>query len=715
MTAKVLREYERKRRFDRTPEPQGTSTPEAAWSFVVQKHAARNLHYDFRLELDGVLKSWAVPKGPSLDPTVKRLAVEVEDHPVAYGSFEGTIPHGQYGAGSVMVWDCGTWEPIGDPHDSFRDGMIKFNLHGVKLRGKWVLVRTRSQEGKQHWLLIKERDVEAKPERTINVLEAMPFSVCTGRSIAEIGAQPAKGTTTNGRLPARIEVQMPTKAKKVPDGPEWLHEVQLDGYRSICRIDHGRARFLTPDHRDSSRRLAALVSAVQRLPVRQAILDGEVVSLRPDGRADIEQLREALKHPGSGALHYFVSDLLFLDGSDLRDLPLQERKRSLADLLRRSVVPDIVRLSEHLEGNGPEFFSQACRMHLAGIVSKRRDRAYRPGRNRDWLTVKCDPAHVRAKRPTHKKKNTPLPVGYDRRSQKFDGVRLTSPEKGLYPEDGITKLDLANYYRMVADWMLPHVADRPLAIVRCPEGLAGEQFFQKHPPAGASEAFRRVPVPEDDGETKDHLAIHDAKGLTAIAQISGLEVHSWGARADDIERPDRLVFDLDPDPELPWTRTVRAAHMIRQFLADLGLETFVKSTGGKGLHLVVPIVRRHDWPEVRDFCKRVADAIVAGDPKHFTANLSKAARPGKIFIDYLRNVRGASAVAAYSTRARLGAPVSAPLSWDELDAHLRSDHFTVRNLGKRLATLKADPWEGIAKVRQSLAGASGILDSVTRT
>jgi bifunctional non-homologous end joining protein LigD len=532
-----LAEYKRKRHFSRTPEPAGKEAAKEGWSFVVQKHRARQLHYDFRLELEGVLKSWAVPKGPSLDPAVKRLAMHVEDHPVEYGSFEGIIPAGEYGGGTVMLWDRGTWEPLGDAHENYRKGRLKFSLHGEKLKGRWMLVKSggRSQYvDNRHWLLFKERDEEARPADEVDVLEELPYSVATGRTIEEIAADSDDVWSSNRK--ARVPVKTP--------------------------------------------------------------------AARPKKR----------------------------------------------------------------QATGPR------------RVSKR------------------PPATIE---------------GYDKARQQFHGVRLTSPDKLLYPEQGITKLELANYYREVADWVLPHIVDRPLVLVRCPEGRAKDCFYQKHPPAGTPDTLRRVSIREKN-KTEPYVVADDAAGLISLAQIGTLEIHAWGSRADLLEKPDRLIFDLDPDLDVPWGTVVQAARQVRTFLNELGLQSFVKTTGGKGLHLVVPIDRRHEWDEAKEFCRQVATLIVTADPAHYTANMAKAARTGKIFVDYLRNARGATAIIPYSPRARPDAPVSAPLTWEELTPNIRSDRYTVRNVGKRLASLKADPWADIGSVRQGLAGAIKKAASLSR-
>lgn len=502
-----LQEYQRKRRFDRTPEPVGQTAPVHGRLFVIQKHAASHLHYDFRLELDGVLKSWAVPKGPSLDPAVKRLAMQVEDHPLEYGSFEGIIPQGEYGGGTVMLWDRGAWEPLDAAPESYRRGRLKFRLRGQKLHGQWMLVRTGSEKGRNRWLLFKEKDSEAHPGSKDEALLETP-SVSTGRTLAEIAAD------------------------------------------------------------------------------RDRVWDSQ-----------------------------------------------GERRPAAAK---------------------------------SKATSKR-----------------VGPNYVAAR-------------------EQFAGVRFTSPDKVLYPDDGITKLELAQYYRDVAKWMLPHVKGRPLVLVRCPEGRHKECFFQKHPGIGTPETLRQIPIRESS-VTRHYLVADDEAGLISLAQIGALEIHVWGSREDKLERPDRLIFDLDPDEDLPWKRVAEGARQVRDFLQELGLRAFVKTTGGKGLHLVVPIVRRLEWDDAKAFCKRVADLVVAADPAHFTANMAKAARPGKIFIDYLRNGRGATAVAAYSPRSKAGAPVSTPIRWEELDDLGGANTFTIRNIRHRLDRLKKDPWSEIGAVRQGLA------------
>ncbi len=855
-----LREYQQKRDFARTPEPAGKERAKTGFSYVIQKHDASHLHYDFRLELDGVLKSWAVPKGPSLDPSVKRLAMQVEDHPVDYGSFEGIIPKGEYGGGTVMLWDHGEWEPVGDAHAGFQSGKLKFKLHGEKLHGQWMLVRT--SRGPRQWLLFKERDDHAQPTSEGDVLEELPLSVTTGRTLDAIAADQDRVWGTNGKvkqaarptkkkktpaksrgklpgkkasLPRRVDVQLATLTEKTPDGEEWVHEIKFDGYRIVCRIDRERVDLLSRNHKNWTDRMPGIAEAMRAISLKQAIFDGEVVALRADGVSDFQELQNAFQSHRAKNLYYYVFDLLHLDGHDLTGLPLIERKRLLAEVL--ADAPGIVRASDHIEGGGPAFFEQASKAGLEGIISKRADSQYIPGRGYDWLKIKCvksgefviggftDPSGSRssfgallvgyhdangdltyagkvgtgfgdhvlnslgkqlhaikqdespfvdrkravagvhwvaphlvaqivfgsrtrdgylrhasfqglredkaaqevtsekpmaikkatAKRSRHAKKDPATAgVDYDTRKQLFDGVRLTSPDKVLYPGDDITKLELADYYRRVAAWIMPYIKNRPLVLVRCPDGLAKACFYQKHPGQGTPSHFRQIEI-EESKKTENYLVIDDVAGLISVAQVGALEIHAWGSREDMLERPDRLIFDLDPDPELPWKRVIDAARQVRQFLADVGLETFVKTTGGKGLHLVAPVDRRHDWEEVRAFCNDVADLIAKADPRRYTANMAKVQRTGKIYIDYVRNTRGATAIVPFSTRARPGAPVSVPLAWDELTAKIPSNHFTIRNLDRRLVSLKRDPWQAFHSLRQTLTGPIKKLEELRKS
>jgi bifunctional non-homologous end joining protein LigD len=788
----TLETYNEKRHFRRTREPRGrVKKTRGGFAYVIQKHAASHLHYDFRLELDGVLLSWAVPKGPSLDPRDKRLAMQVEDHPVEYGGFEGTIPEGEYGGGTVMLWDRGTWEPEGDPRRDYERGRLTFTLHGEKLKGKWHLVRSRGGRGERTpWLLFKGADDEARRSDG-KIVDAMPASVATGRSLDEIAAEddrtwhskePAKKRAT--KLPKFTPPELATLVKEAPEGDGWLHEVKLDGYRILAHVARGKVTLYSRNGKDWTARMPEVESALRRLDCSSAILDGEVVVLGEDGVSDFQRLQNAM---GSGeeSLTYFAFDLLELDGRDLRSEPLEARKAALAKLVPRKGV---VRFGDHVVGGGPEFFAKACKVGLEGIVSKRRDAPYREGRGRDWLKVKCvgrqelvivgwtDPKSSRAHfgallLGVRKGKDlvyagkvgtgfsqeslasiapklralatkTPQVKGAPRgrslhwvepklvcevdftemtsdgklRHPSFRGLRQDKPasevvlerparsparasprvsneHKVFFPESGITKGQLAAYLERVAPWMLPHVARRPLMLWRCPNGI-GRCFVQKHVSTMLPPAVRAVDV----GDTAKHAMIDDLAGLLGLAQAGVIEIHTWGSHAETLEHPDLLVFDLDPDPSVKWPDVVWAAQLLRERLEDLRLEPFVKTTGGKGLHVVCAIEPTMTWDAAKDFARTIAEAVVKEEPSRFVSTMAKAKRKGKIFIDYLRNGRGATFVAPYSPRARAGAPIAMPIDWDELTNDLQPDQFTVRNAFERLDALKADPWEKLGRI-----------------
>ncbi|HET6880498.1 MAG TPA: DNA ligase D [Pirellulales bacterium] len=906
-----LAEYRRKRHFKETPEPKGKvhRRKAGALSFVVQKHDATRLHYDFRLELDGVLKSWAVPKGPSYDPREKRLAVEVEDHPLEYGDFEGTIPEGEYGGGTVAVWDHGTWEAEGDASEGYRRGKLKFHLDGQKLKGGWTLVRMQRRPGERatNWLLIKERDETARPLEEYDVTEAEPASVTTGRTLAEIARDNDRVWTSNGsakskqapakravraraktikkaatakkptkkgarakkssrrsskkqahdelpgkraKMPQSVDLQLATLVKKPPEGPQWRHEIKFDGYRILCRLEGGKVRLITRGDQDWTSKMTTIAAAAAELPAESAILDGEVVALLPNGLSSFQALQNAFQANRQRELVYFAFDLVYLDGHDLRSAPLETRKAVLAELLGHNTSHGVIRYAEDIDGDGEKFFAEACRMGLEGIISKRRDRPYLGGRGYDWVKIKCvrreefviggftDPegarhglgallvgyhqgdgglvyagkvgtgfndrllvelrkrlnglaqhespfvdfparlkprkAHwvkpqlvgqvefsswtddgrlrhpsfqglredkpaasitrdraqdlpnmaknskaasangsaKRAKASDHKKGNKAQRAASEIESNSVAGVRLTHPDRLLYPEQGVTKLGLADFYAEIADWILPHVVGRPLSLLRCPEGRRKTCFFQKHLDASAPDVFDRVAIQEKN-KVGQYPVVHDLAGIVALVQMGVLEIHLWGSRADNVEKPDRIVFDLDPEEGMDWRRVVDAAERVRDVLHSLDLESFVKTSGGKGLHVVVPIVRRHEWPEIKAFSKGVAQRIADESPERYTTNPLKARRVGRIFIDYLRNERGATSVAAYSTRARQGAPVSVPVEWDELKTDLRADHFNVENLPARLNQLKRDPWVELQTIHQNLTASA--LKAVTKS
>ncbi|MGE0612420.1 MAG: DNA ligase D, partial [Hyphomicrobiales bacterium] len=735
----TLAEYNRRRDFRRTPEPKGARGRKAGHSFVVQKHAARRLHYDFRLELDGVLKSWAVTKGPSLDPSDKRLAVRTEDHPLDYGGFEGVIPKGEYGGGTVMLWDRGTWEPDGDPHEGLKQGKLAFTLHGERMKGGWALIRMRSRRkgdrGRDNWLLIKERDAEASDHGDDLTGDART-SVASGRSMEQIargsdiwrsgdpdggGRGKARGKDARGRgagktarasrgrvrLPAFAPPQLATLVDSAPTGKGWLHEVKFDGYRAIASIGGGDAVIRTRNGLDWTDRFPAIAEALSKLEVDSALLDGEIAVADRKGRTDFDALQEAISNGGGGGMGYYLFDLLELDGKPLRSRRLAERKKRLAALLKGQPKAGPLFYSDHIEGRGETFFRQACDTELEGIICKRADAPYRSGRTKSWLKVKCGKGQefviigwrpsARKGRPfsslllglregdalrycgrvgsgfgdddfdrvwpelkSRERKTPPADdvpaevkrtarfvtpelvaeiafrgwtrAGYVRQgsfkglrrdkpasaivretpakpsgrtvtvskdetgAMEIEGVRVTHPDRVLWPSQGVTKRGLIDHYLSVADAMLPHLAGRPLSLVRCPAGRGGECFYQKHASPGFPDAFHSVTIREKSG-TGEYLHIADRAGLVAAVQMGVLELHIWGARRDRLEKPDRLVFDLDPDEGLDFARVKAAASEMRRRLADLGLESFLLATGGKGLHVVAPLERRHGWEE----------------------------------------------------------------------------------------------------------------------
>ncbi|RJX36043.1 MAG: DNA ligase D [Desulfurivibrio sp.] len=833
-----LKDYRKKRDFDRTREPRGQGNAAGAGNlYVIHKHAATRLHYDLRLELDGVLKSWAVPRGPSLDPAEKRLAVQVEDHPLEYGAFEGTIPEGEYGGGTVMLWDRGTWEEDDDPASDFAGGKLSFTLHGEKLRGSWALVRMKDRDGNptRNWLLIKHQDAEAVAESRYSIVEAQPLSVASRRSLEEIAAGrpasapplPDPAQLPNARKapqPAIIKPQLATLVDQPPAGGDWLHEIKLDGYRILGRIEAGRISLFSRHGRDWTGKFAAVAEALQALPVQQAMLDGEIVVLRPDGTSDFQALQELLQGSRQDRAVYYLFDLPYCNGYDLTRTPLLARKKLLQALLGRLSPPkDIIRFSDHIESSGSEVLQQACRLAAEGIVSKQAAGVYEQQRSRRWLKTKClqrqelvicgwsEPAGSRTgfgalllgyyqhgelvyagrvgtgfsqaslaqlsrllaevatdqppfrhpptgaeargvhwvkpvliaevafrewtrenilrqasfkglrqdKSPTEIVREAPAGncdragstraagqrAAPGRRDPAADtvvaGVRLSHPGKILFPEQGVSKLALAEFYAAIADFMLPHVVHRPLTLLRCPAGRQGECFYQKHLGEAIPPTLRAIPI-RDKEATSDYLVIDDVQGLLSLVQLGVLEIHPWGSREGELERPDILTFDLDPGPGLGWPEVIDGARLLRRRLEELGLVSFVKTSGGKGLHLVVPILPGAGWPEAKAFARAVARELAMLRPDRFTAEMQKVKRQGRIFIDYLRNDRGATTVAAYSTRAFAGAPVSTPIRWDELNRAMTPDRYRIDNLPKRLAALKNDPWQDFFQVRQEI-------------
>jgi len=894
-----LRTYRRKRDFTKTDEPAGATgaPPQAARAgrtgglYCIQKHAASRLHADLRLELDGVLVSWAVPKGPSLDPKVRRLAVHVEDHPVEYGSFEGTIPKGEYGGGTVMLWDTGTWEPIGgDPHAGLEKGELKFRLAGERLQGGWVLVHTRGSGGEEEdqWLLIKERDEEARPGEP-DAWGPEDRSVSTGRTMDEItaGKKPrrraartaAKGGRTGGdgrtdghaeeddaarsRAPASVPLTLATLTDAPPDGDDWLHEIKYDGYRIAARVDDRGVRLLSRNGLDWTARFPGVKEALAALPSSGTWLDGEAVVFDERGVSDFGALQRALKE-GPEDVTYVVFDLLFDDGDDLRGLPLEERKRRLERLLKRGGrgLHGVVRYGDHIEGRGPAVLEEACLQGLEGVVAKRAGSTYAGRRTSSWLKVKCarrqefvvggftDPggarsgfgalllgvhgeegalryagrvgsgfdeatlARLSARLRKLERRTAPFadpPTGAQARGVHWtspslvaevsftewtgdgqlrhpvfrglredkpaaevvredgaaapgagraaggrsrgssgkaghgshgasggagrgrgaktasmeseappsppparpaarpvvDGVTISHPDRVVFPDPGLTKLDVAGYYEAVAGLMVPYLARRALTVIRCPDGIGSQCFFQKNVTPSVPRSVAKVRVKGADGKTITYPVVDSAEALLAMVQNGAVEFHVWGSTVGAIETPDILVFDLDPAPDVDWRRVREAARALRDELQDRGLESYVRTSGGKGLHVVVPYTPGARWPKAGAFAREVVELLVEREPDRYTATMSKAKRGGKVFVDHFRNGRGATSVTSYSLRSRPGAPVALPISWDELGKTRGGGDWTAERVLRRLQSRAADPWADFFETgkRQTLPGA----------
>jgi bifunctional non-homologous end joining protein LigD len=824
--------YRAKRNFSATPEPRGkTRRAPRQNAFVVQKHDARRLHYDFRLELDGVLKSWAVAKGPSLVPGEKRLAVEVEDHPLDYGDFEGTIPKGEYGGGTVIVWDKGTWRPLGEPNKGLAKGHLEFELYGQKLSGRWHLARMarKPRDKYDNWLLIKGDDDDARRDGDPDILEQRPESVKTGRVIAEVASEEPGWSSTRGKLPKRkppraapakiagarkaalpafVEPALASLAKAPPKGASWVHEIKFDGYRLQARIESGAVTLLTRSGLDWTEKFGArLKAALGALPARKALLDGELVVENASGAADFSLLQADLSEGRTDRFRFYLFDALYLDGYDLRDAPLVERKQLLAGLLAGAQGP--LRLSEHFEEDGALVLRHVCRLALEGVVSKRADSPYCSGRSKSWIKSKClarqefviggyalstvspktigslalgvhegdeliyagrvgtgftealaDELFRRLRLLETSASPFSKPLGAEARGLHFvrpervaeveyrgwtaDGrlrhasfrglredkgassivredaassvkaadniaVRLTHPDRLYWPDAGVTKQGLADYYAEIWPRAAPFLVGRALALLRCPDGIGGQSFFQKHVWKGAGSAI--VPVRDPADPDQDLVSIETVDGLIDLVQSAALEIHPWGSTARDWERPDILIMDLDPGETIAWDAVIAAAREIAERLRRAGLTAFVKTSGGKGLHVAAPLKPKAEWPQVKAFAKGVADGMASDSPGLYVATIPKARRHGKILIDYLRNQRGATAVAPYSSRARPGAAVSMPLAWDELDTGIGPAHFTVLNAPARLASLSCDPWEDF---REAAAPIESILKTRKR-
>ena len=867
------------RDFQITSEPQGSAggrgpiQTSGSQPFVVQKHAATRLHYDFRLGWHGVLKSWAVTKGPSYFPGDKRLAVEVEDHPMEYGGFEGTIPKGQYGGGTVMIWDFGEWRAIGDADRQLEKGDLKFELHGTKLKGKWVLVRMHKKldrSDKPNWLLIKERDEYVQSEDAPAITDEAPNSAVTQRTMEQIaeskdhvwdsnqglllttnnrGPQsPARDAKSSAQLrrsiqrslrdvphevfPGFVRPQLAQEAAKAPNGDEWIHELKLDGYRLQVQVKSKRNRavkaptatLFTRTGLDWTARMPNLAEAATKLDVESCILDGEVVVLDDEGRANFSDLQAAFQKPRQESLIYFAFDLLHLNGHNLRELPLLQRKAILSEVLLGVAAESPIRLSEHIEGRGAEVFAKACELGGEGVVSKLATAHYTSGRGNTWLKMKCGlrqefviggftlpekggrgigalllgyydgaklryagrcgtgfseqthqalrnrldalkqkhpafdklpsdaqrkvlwvkpqlvaqitfsgwtrddlirqasfkgiredkpPGEVTRELAIAKERCPEKPTGHVKPAnspaesgklsgEALNGYRITHPHRIVDQEGGATKLNVAEYYFAIAKHMLPHISDRPLSVVRCPNGVGKPCFFQKHVGPGLPDGVNSVSIA--NRKTRKHeqfLTVNTVEGLLGLVQIGVLEIHPWGSRNDSIERPDRIIFDLDPDVAVPWTTLATAAQELRALLRQLNLTSFLKSTGGKGLHVVAPIQPEYEWPVIKQCAYSVVLQMEKSKPGLYITKMTKAARANKIYLDYLRNDRESTAIAPFSTRGRPGIPIALPLDWRELEAS-SAPKFYLLEFAQWNKRMDRDPWKAMTSSSQRL-------------
>lgn len=828
--ADPLAQYNAKRDFALTPEPAGKVEKGTGNRFIVQKHDATRLHYDFRLEIDGVLKSWAVTKGPSADPADKRLAVRTEDHPMSYADFEGGIPKGEYGGGTVMLWDRGTWAPIeGKSAKDIDRGHLHFILDGIRMKGEWLLVRMkpRPREKRENWLLRKVDDAFAGG--TDDLVGRELTSVLTGRTMAEIAGDEggeqllkgAKGTAFakkmeaaavhnkkiakpvgKGRPPKFRPLQLATLVDAVPGGNGWFHEIKYDGYRAEIAAAGSGVRVYTRNGLDWTDKFAPLVRHIAALDLPPCLIDGEIVAYGKNGNPDFSSLQAVLKR-GHGsqdeatALHFFAFDLLEQDGKSLASLGNLERKERLEALLRHAKAP--IAVADQVIGAGEKLYGTMCNAGQEGIISKRADAAYSGRRSKNWVKVKCTrrqefilvgwkPSSTKARpfsslllaqqedgalvykgnvgtgfdndtladlaRTFAKLERKTAPLAIDAASARkvhwlkpdlvaeiafaeftasgsvrhasFLGLRqdkeardvipekrqpvpvptsdvtISSRERVLFPEAKATKGDLADYYAAIAPVMLPHTARRPISLVRCPQGRGKKCFFQKHDSGSFGEHVLHVPIREKNGAHEDYLYVEDGDGLLACVQMGTIEFHGWGSHVDSLEQPDRMVFDLDPDEGLDFSDVKKAALDIRRQLADIGLVSFVMLSGGKGVHVVVPVDRGHSWDAHKDFSKRFAEALSLAEPERYVATMSKAKRKGKIFIDWLRNQRGSTAIMPWSVRAREHASIAAPIGWDELAGVESAGRWTIKDIDILLERAGGTDLKGWGFARQKL-------------
>lgn len=829
-----LKVYRKKRNFIKTPEPRGKHGIKKSKKliYLIQKHSARSLHYDFRIELGGVLLSWAVPKGPCLDPSIKRLAVHVENHPLEYATFEGIIPKGQYGAGTVMLWDKGFWIPEDDhPESSYHKGHLTFTLEASKLKGKWNLVRTNKDK---NWLLIKVKDNYARPLKEYDITEEEPDSLISNQSIEEIkvnatavwskhGIVKSKKTRTKSkikktpilqfdakkhnlkpsRMPKLIHPQLATLVDKPPIGNNWLHEIKFDGYRIIAFKIRDTTRLVSRNNKDWTDNFKNIAAEISALEIENAIFDGELIVFNNENVSDFQLLQNCIKGRQSSPFFYYIFDLLYYDKYNLMPLPLIKRKEILKKILETK--PNHLRYSDHIVDSGKAMFEKSCKLHLEGIISKDSSCPYQEKRTKHWLKIKCmkqqefviggftppqkSRQHFGAlllgyfnkkkelvfvgkvgtgftdaslksiynkliKNKISKCPFNTLPPAYKKSiwvkptlvtevafskwtkdnyllHSSFKGLRndksakniikekedmtekivpeaekikkpikLTNPNKILFPEDKINKIQIFEYYDAIAKWILPHIENRPLALVRCPNDFK-KCFFQKHINKSTPSSLKGIAIEENHPNEKT-IYIDSYDSLMLLPQLGVLEIHPWNCHIDEVESPDMFIFDLDPSPEVHWERVVACAFDIKEQFKKLKLKSFVRTTGGKGLHVVIPITPHYNWEVIENFAQEFVKFMVAQKPKEYVAEMSKAKRKDKIFIDYFRNQRGATSIATYSLRARLHAPVSTPLEWKELTSNYTDSFYTITTLPERLKNLKKDPWATFFTIKQGL-------------
>ncbi|MGE8483434.1 MAG: DNA ligase D [Pseudomonas sp.] len=833
---KTLDDYNRMRDFVATPEPVAAkrsgkkAVKDHALQFCIQKHDASHLHYDFRLELDGALKSWAVPKGPSLDPKVKRLAIHVEDHPLDYATFEGTIPEGHYGAGEVIVWDRGVWIPQDDPAKAYAKGRLKFELQGEKLGGLWNLVRTHMPGKQEQWFLIKHQDGAARPESDYDVVAAEPDSVLSDRTIvAKSKPSPVKKPAARARrerssqlkgarkarLPELLKPELATLVESAPDG-EWSYEIKFDGYRVMARIDHDEVKLFTRNGHDWTHKLPEQAAALAALGLESAWLDGEMVVADEQGVPDFQALQNAFDAGRSASIVYYLFDLPYLNGVDLREVPVEARRVTLATVLKPTENP-LLRFSDTFNESPEALLDSVCKMHMEGLIGKRLGSPYVSRRSSDWIKLKCkhrqefivvgftDPkgsrsafgalllglhdrdsgelryagkvgtgfseaslkrlyeqlkplqtkkpsvvnpptgveakgvhwlkpvllaevafaemtkdgsvrqavfhglredkpaADITEERPTTVKTSTtktktsqaaPSQVGLEQGK-----VRITHPDRVIDASSGTTKMQLAEYYASVAEWILPQLKDRPVALVRAPDGIAGELFFQKN---AENLAIPGIVTLDKALTGQPMMVINNAEALIGAVQMSTVELHTWNATSVDLDKPDRFILDLDPDPALPWKSMIEATRLTLTVLDELGLKAFLKTSGGKGIHLVVPLTRKHGWDEVKDFSHAIVSHMAKLLPERFSAVSGPKNRVGRIFIDYLRNGLGATTICAYAVRSREGLPVSVPIFREEVAELKGANQWNLHTVHERLAEVGDEPWADLKKTRQTI-------------